>query len=397
MPHADHPSSDALYARAVDVMPHGNTRTTLYVPPHPLFLRRGSGYEVEDVDGKRLIDLHGNYTTLVHGHCHPVVEEAAVAAVREGVSFGMQTEADVTLAERLTSRIDALELVRFTNSGSEAVMMALRAARAHTGRPRILRFDGCYHGNHEVFLDRGAPGVPDGVADDVVAVPIDLAAFERAFDEHADQLAAVIIDLMPNRAGLVPMPRELVESVRARTAAHDVLMIVDEVITFRMATGGLQQQVGVRPDLVTLGKVIGGGFPVGAFGGRADVIERFDPARSDRVEHAGTFTANPVTMRAGLAAVDLLDEAALARINALGDRLRAALADRDFDARGAGSLVRIVSADPATTWWAFYEQGLLIANNGLIALSTPMDDAVVNEVVHRAGAAAERLAASAGG
>jgi glutamate-1-semialdehyde 2,1-aminomutase len=380
-----------LYERARLVMPNGNTRTTLFVQPHPLMVSRGKGFEIEDVDGQRMIDLHGNYTTLVHGHGHPAITRAAIDALHDGASFGMQTEADVALAEAIVERVDAIERIRFTNSGSEAVMMALRAARAHTGRTHLLRFDGCYHGIHDAFVGERAPGVTPGVTGEVITVPIDLDAFERAVDAHAGTLAAVIIDLMPNRAGLTPMPEELVRAVRARTEAHGIVMIVDEVITFRMARGGLQQRFGVRPDLVTLGKVIGGGFPVGAFGGRAEIMNRFDPSLGNRVDHAGTFTANPVTMRAGRAAVDLLDEDAIARINGLGDVLRPELADMGFDARGAGSLLRVVSDDPAATWWAFAEEGLAIANNGLMAMSTAMDEDTVAEVVERAARAAARL------
>lgn len=373
-------------------MPHGNTRTTLFVPPVTPYAVSGNGYEVVDADGRSLIDLHSNYTTLVHGHRDPIVHAAIEDALSRGVSFGMQTEAEVLLAEELTARIGAVDLIRFANSGTEAVMMAVRAARAHTGRDRILRFRGAYHGTHDAFLDAGAPGQTRAVTSDTLTVSVDVDTFERAFDANADQLAAVIVDLMPNRAGLVPMPEELIDSVRRRTHKHGVVLIVDEVITFRLAWGGFQERYGLEPDLTTLGKLIGGGFPVGAFGGRGDIMERFDPARNDRVDHGGTFTANPVSMAAGLAAVRRLDVAAIEEINRRGDQLRSRLSALGFQVNGTCSLLRIMDTDPAALWRQFYEAGLLLANNGLIAVSTAMDESVIDEIIARASrvAAADR-------
>lgn len=368
-------------------MPRGNTRTTVFTRPHPIYAARGDGYEIEDVDGRRLIDLHGNYSTLVHGHRHPAVQSAIVAALDDGVSFGMPTEAEIRLAEALCDRSQAIELIRFSNSGTEAVMMAIRAARAFTGRAGVLRFERCYHGGHDAFLGTGAPGLTPGVAGEVVATPIGLEAFERVFQRHADRLAAVVLDLMPNRAGLEPMPAALVDRVRELTAEHGVLLIVDEIITFRLGTGGLAERYGVTPDLVTLGKLIGGGFPIGAFGGKRDIMSTFDPTASSPVVHGGTFTANPVAMRAGLAAVTLLDAGEIERINRLGDALRGALRELGLRTNGMGSLLRVLADDPVQLWWRLYEQRLAIANNGLIALSTVMTDETIDTIVERFAAA----------
>jgi glutamate-1-semialdehyde 2,1-aminomutase len=374
--------SDALFERARAVLPGGNTRTTLYLPPHPPYAARGEGYELGDVDGHRAIDLNANYTALVHGHAHPAVVAAATEAVREGSCFGLPTEAEVELAEALCDRVAALERLRFTSSGTEAVMMAIRAARVATGRPGLLRFEGAYHGTYDAVATETSPGVPDGVRGDVAVVPFDdEAAFLAALEERGDDLACVLFDLMPNRAGLRQASEGFAALVREETRRRGIALIVDEVITFRLSYGGLQERYGIEADLVTFGKVIGGGFPIGAFGGRADVMAAFDPSGPGHVPHGGTFSANPVAMRAGLAALQLLDREAIERVNALGDRLRAELRDLGLEMVGRGSLLQV--AVERADWWRLYEAGVLFAPNGLGAVSTVMDDAVVDEVVAR--------------
>lgn len=351
--------------------------------PHPPYVARAAGYELTDVDGHKVIDLHGNYTTLVHGHRHCAITGAIAAALDAGVSFGLPTESEVQLAEALCARMPALERVRFTNSGTEAVMMATRAARAFTGRSKILRFEGAYHGTHDAFVERRASGITPGVSSEVVVAAAQDAAFERAFDAHADDLAAVVMDLMPNRAGLVPMTTEMVEHVRTRTEKAGVVLIVDEIITSRMSVGGMQAIYGLTPDLVTLGKLIGGGLPVGAFGGRRDIMAAFEPASEAGVDHGGTFIANSLTMAAGLAAVTLLDRPAIDRLNALGDELRRELRALGLHVNGRGSLSRVIAPNPRRFAWEAYACGLAIAGNGLIALSTPMTERVVEEIVAR--------------
>lgn len=371
-----------IHERAAAVLPGGNTRSTVFVPPQPPYAVRGEGCRVVDAEGHEVIDLQANMSALVHGHGHPAVLEALVAGARELVSVGLPTESEVALAAHLVARIDAVERVRFANSGTEAVMAALRLARAYTGRPAVLRFAGCYHGAYDGVLNKPR-GVPPGLAADTVLVPWgDAAALAAAVAEHGPRLACVLVDLMPNRAGLRPATPEFADALARLAGEAGALLVVDEVITFRLEYGALHSAYGLRPDLVTLGKAIGGGLPVGAFGGRADVMALFDPAGPEPLEHGGTFTANPPTMRAGLAALELLSASEIARVNALGDRLRAGIAALGFTVNGRGSLSRVM-ADGDDLWWRLYRAGVLTGRNGLLCVSTPMDDAVIDDVVAR--------------
>jgi glutamate-1-semialdehyde 2,1-aminomutase len=335
-----------------------------------------------DVDDHQVIDLNANMSALVHGHAHPAIIEAIRESALDGCSLGLPTESEVGLAAHLASRIEALELIRFANSGTEAVMAALRLARAFTGRDWIMRFGACYHGTYDAVLPDEAPGVPEALRRTVVTVPYgDIGAFERAIERHASRLAAVIVDLMPNRAGLVPASVEFTRALRDLTRQHNILLIVDEVITFRLEYGGLQSAYALAPDLVTLGKVIGGGLPVGAFGGRREIMEMFDPRLPHPLEHGGTFTASPVVMRAGLTALELLTETEIARINRLGDALRTRLADLGYQVNGRGSLCRVISDDLESLWWRLYRAGVFIGRNGLMCVSTPMDDQTIDSTV----------------
>jgi glutamate-1-semialdehyde 2,1-aminomutase len=380
--------SDALYKAAVQKLPGGNTRSTVFVPPSPPYAVRGEGHTITDADGHRVIDLQGNMTALVHGHAHPAIVAELQAAVAEGLCFGMPTESEVALAGELVRRIDAVERVRFANSGSEAVMLALRVARAYTGRPKILRFQGCYHGSYDAIVANDARGVAPQTWQAVVTVRVaDEAAFLAALDEHGDELACVIVDLMPNRAGLVPATPGFTRLLRNETRRRGILLLVDEVLTFRLAVGGLQSWYGLRPDLVTLGKTIGGGLPIGAYGGSAEVMAVTDPRENGAVEVGGTFTANPPTMRAGLVALRLLDEREIARINGLGDNLREGLRGLGLTVNGRGSLLRIMSDEPLDLWWRLYRAGVLIAKNGLACMSLPMDDSTIEELLRRFAAA----------
>jgi glutamate-1-semialdehyde 2,1-aminomutase len=380
--------SNALYEAAVQRLPGGNTRSTVYVPPSPPYALRGEGHTITDADGHQVIDLQGNMTALVHGHAHPAIVAELRAAVADGLCFGMPTWSEVALAGELVRRIDIVERVRFANSGTEAVMLALRVARAYTGRPKILRFEGCYHGLYDPIVATGARGVAPQTWQALVTVPVaDEAAFVAALDEHGDELACVIVDLMPNRPGLVPAKPEFVRLLRDETRRRGILLLVDEVITFRLAVGGLQSEYGLQPDLVTLGKTIGGGLPIGAYGGSAEVMAVTDPRQEDAIELGGTFTANPPTMRAGLMGLRLLDEGEIARINGLGDDLHEGLRGLGLTVNGRGSLLRIVSDEPLELWWRLYRAGVLIAKNGLACISLPMDDSTVEELLRRFAAA----------
>lgn len=370
-----------LAARARTVLPGGNTRTTVYVPPAAPYAAAGSGCVLTDADGHRLIDCNNNYTALVHGHAHPNIVAAASAVIATGTAFGLPTRWEVLLGETLRRRLPGMDLWRFANSGTEAVMMAVRLARAATGRDLVLRFKGSYHGTYDDVVDADRPGITGASASTTVVVPVDdAAAFTEAMDACGDRLACVLIDLMPNRAGLRPVSEPFARLVRARTREAGALLVVDEVITFRLASGGLQQRYGIAPDVTVLGKIIGGGFPVGAVGGRAEVMEVFDPGRQSSVSWGGTFSANPVSMAAGAAALDLYDAEAIERLNAAGDALRTRLTDAGLTAAGLGSLLRVFPT--AEQWWELYRRRVLVSTNGLIAVSTAMTDRDVRTVEH---------------
>ncbi|HXC45828.1 MAG TPA: aminotransferase class III-fold pyridoxal phosphate-dependent enzyme [Solirubrobacteraceae bacterium] len=368
------PMAQELYERALLSLPGGNARSTLFVAPHPPYAARGEGCEVLDVDGHRAIDLQNNYTALVHGHAFAPVARAAMAALAQGSAFGLPTLSEVELAECLAARVGWAERWRFANSGTEAVMMAVRAARAATGRDGLLRFANCYHGSWDAVVRRGSHGVPAAAQHDVLTLELgDEQAFVGALEEHAGRIAAVLLDPMPNRAGLRPLEPSFVRLVRDQTERHGIALVLDEVITFRLAPGGLHTLYGIEGDLIALGKMIGGGFPVGAVGGRGGFMDVFDPRRPDAVAHGGTFSANPVTMRAGLAALEAFGSAEIDRVNALGERLRVGLRERGWSVSGQGSLLQIQAQDPTALWWRLYEAGVLIAGNGLMCISTPMD------------------------
>jgi glutamate-1-semialdehyde 2,1-aminomutase len=366
---------EELRRRAEHVMVRGNTRSTLFVAPGPPYAVRGDGAHIVDRAGNRVIDANNNYTSLIHGHGRAEITSAVADMLANGTAFGLPTETEVDLAELLAGRTGH-ERWRFSNSGTEAVMTAVRAARAFTGRDVLIRFEGSYHGTADSVVSRTAPGVTDGTRADVIELPQgDGEAFERVMAEHGERVAAVLVDLMPNRAGLVPASSEFVALLRRVSREVGALLIIDEVISLRLAVGGLAARYGAEPDLVTAGKIIGGGFPVGAVGGRADVLAVFDPAADRHVGWGGTFSANPVTMTAGRIAMDLFDDASVAALNAKGERVRSALTDAGIAVTGYGSLMRVrETADPHRLWWACYGRGLLIGTNGLIALSTAMQD-----------------------
>lgn len=388
---AEAPTAQTLYERALRSLPGGNSRSTLFVAPHPPYAARGEGCEIVDVDGHRVLDLQNNYTALIHGHAFGPVVRAAAEALEQGSAFGLPTSSEIELAECLAGRVGSAKHWRFANSGTEAVMLAVRAARAATGRDGLLRFANCYHGSWDAVVRRGSHGVPAAAQRDVLTMALgDGDAFVAALDEHEGRLAAVLLDLMPNRAGLRPLDASFAELVREQTARRRIALVIDEVITFRLAPGGMQSLYGIEGDLIALGKMIGGGFPVGAVGGRADFMGVFDPRRPDAVAHGGTFSANPVTMRAGLAALQAFGPADIRRVNALGDCLREGLRERGWSVTGQGSLLQIGSQDPTALWWRLYEAGVLIAANGLVCISTPMDEQAIERVLgafERVGAA----------
>lgn len=386
----DNSRSRELYERASRRFPGGASRTTLATGSPARYAAHGEGWRILDVDGHELIDLHGDYSALVHGNAFAPCAAAARQALQHGSAFGMPTAAEVDLADCLAERIDWAERWRFTGSGSDAVMAAARAARAASGREKLVRFAGCYHGGWDALAQPGESGVPRGVSEQVLTLPPgDSDAFEHALAEHGGEIACVLLDLMPNRAGLTVVEPAFAALVRKRTYEHGIALILDEVITFRMAPGGMGQRYGVEGDLVTLGKLVGGGLPVGALGGRREWMDVFDPSWPDALALAGTFAANPVSMRAGLAALQALDGAAIERIDALGARLREGLGALGYEVGGEGSLCKLRSPTPKSLWPRLYERGVLIAADGLMSISTVMDEQVVDHALQAFSAIVE--------
>jgi glutamate-1-semialdehyde 2,1-aminomutase len=285
----------------------------------PVFFRRGEGAYLIDADGRRYVDYVLSWGPLVMGHAHPAVVDAVRRAAADGLSFGAPTEIEVRMAQRLRELVPSMELVRMVSSGTEATMSALRLARGFTGRDKIVKFEGCYHGHADALLVKAgsgaltlgvpsSPGVPAAVTEHTLNLPYnDLEAVERTFDSLGDEIAAVIVEPVAGNMNCVPPLPGFLEGLRRLCDRHGSLLIFDEVMTgFRVALGGAQGRFGVRPDLTCLGKVIGGGMPVGAFGGRRDVMQRLAPVGP--VYQAGTLSGNPVAMAAGLATLDLLAE-----------------------------------------------------------------------------------------
>jgi glutamate-1-semialdehyde 2,1-aminomutase len=382
------------------LLPGGIGRSTLSVGESTPFVVRGEGHRVWDDSGRELIDANNNFTVAIHGHAHPQIVAAAEQALRDGASFGLPNLREWEHAELMLERFPHLDQVRYTNSGTEAVMTALRVARAATGRDAIITMAGGYHGTSDAALCAGGDvytrGVPQGVIDDVTVVPLnDTAALRAAIERDPGRYAAVLIDLLPNRAGLVSVTSEFVELARELTAAHGIVLIADEVISLRLGPNGLSGDYGITADLVTVGKIIGGGFPVGAVVGREELMRELSVFEPNFLQHGGTFTGNPVSMAAGIVSLQLLTEDSISRLNRVGDEAHELLATRVADAgwevRGRGSLFRPFSlAGPRRDaelrrplWWAAYERGLLLTQTNCVALSTVMTDEVVRDVADR--------------
>ena len=344
--------SALLFRRAQKILPGGvdsPVRAFKSVGGSPLFIRRASRARIEDIDGNRYIDYVMSWGPLIHGHAPRGLVKALAAAARDGTSFGAPSPLEVELGERVRGLMPSLERVRFVSSGTEAAMSALRVARAATGRDRILKFEGCYHGHADAFLVKAgsgaltlgtptSPGVTRGTsADTLVAAYNDLGSVRRVFDAHRDQIAAVIVEPIAGNMGVVPPADGFLAGLREITAGAGALLIFDEVISgFRAAAGGAQALAGVRPDLTCLGKIIGGGLPVGAYGGRADLMELVSPAGP--VYQAGTLSGNPLAMTAGLWCLKNLSPKLYNSLSALTARLAAGLADA---ARRAGVALQI--------------------------------------------------------
>ena len=424
---ATYPDSESksaqLYERASRVLPGGNSRATIYHSPYPVFVKSGKGCRVTDVDGVERLDFLNNYTVLIHGHAHPDIVAAITEQAQLGTGSANPTEAEIQLAELLVSRIPSVELVRFVNSGTEAVMNAIKAARAFTGRGPIAKCEGVYHGSYdfvEISLDSApdnwggdtplsvpyAKGTPSSVLDDVVVIPFNnTQETERILNAQGEKLAAVVIDVMPNRAGLIPATPEYLKMLREVTRKHGIVLILDEVISLRLGYQGAQTEFGLEPDLTAMGKIIGGGLPIGAVAGKAEVMEVFNHSRGKApLPHGGTFNGNPLSMVAGYTALNLMTKDAFARLNTLGNRAREQLSEAfkitgmEGSITGKGSLFMIHLKDkPLTNYRDAYKtseekelmarvhshfmgNGIMTASTGLGVLSTPMTEVEIDQL-----------------
>lgn len=360
--------SSQLFEEALQVMPGGFSRNTIARKPHPDYAASAVGSRITDVDGCERIDFAGNMASLIHGHAFPPIVNAVSEQLARGTAFTMATEAELRHAQHLCSRNPAFEKIRFMNSGTEAVMAGIKAARAITGKPKLAKSEGAYHGVYDYaevsqtakpanWGDVSQPnssavveGTPQAVLNDVVVFPFnDPERTLDILDRHRQELACVLIDPLPHRAGLVPATPDFMAAIRQWTRDHGVLLLMDEVITFRMNFGGAQEWYpGLEPDLTSMGKIIGGGFPVGALAGRSEFMSVFDPNR-DRVPFplSGTFSANPISMTAGRIAMEYFDRDAVDKLNQLGDYARQQMAEAitasgyRASLTGAGSMFRI--------------------------------------------------------
>ncbi|MFM7259221.1 MAG: aspartate aminotransferase family protein [bacterium] len=417
--------SAELFERAKQVLPGGVSRNTVLWSSVPPYVAYGKGCRVTDIDGVTRIDFANNVASLIHGHSYAPVVEAVAAQLARGTAFMMATEQEVLHAEHICSRSPGFHKIRFVNSGTEAVMAALKAARAFTGRPKIAKVEGAYHGGYDyVETSQGsAPsnwgsvdhpnrvplvhGAPQSAMDDVVVIPFDDVERSIALlDEHRDDLACVLLDLMPHRVGLKPASKAFVTAMREWTAKNGALLVLDEVITFRTEYGGAQEGYGVEGDLTAMGKMIGGGFPVGALAGRNDVMEVLNPAAPKLLfPLSGTFSANPVTMTAGRIAMEHFDRKAVARLNALGDRARHGITEAIQRTKacasvtGGGSMFRVhmkaqvpanyreayTTADENKRLKAMLEhlfaEGFLMVGTCTGMLSTPMTESDIDALV----------------
>lgn len=333
--------SQELFRRAQELIPGGvnsPVRACKSVCSEPVFIKKGAGARIWDTDGAEYVDMVMSWGPMLLGHAHPEVNEAAIAATRDGASFGAPCETEVLLAEEVIKAMPAVEMVRMVNSGTEATMSALRLARAVTGRNKLVKFEGCYHGHADPFMAAagsgvatlsipGTPGVPADTVKDTLLAPFnDLDAVRRLFNESGADIAAVIVEPMAGNMGLVTPQAGFLEGLRTLCDESGALLIFDEVITgFRVAFGGAQSRFGITPDLTAMGKIIGGGYPVGAYGGKKEIMQRVAP--SGEVYQAGTLAGNPVAMAAGLKTLQLLSKADYADLEARTGALAEELAE----------------------------------------------------------------------
>jgi glutamate-1-semialdehyde 2,1-aminomutase len=392
---ARNPQSQARYEAATEVMPGGNTRSVLFYEPFPLAIARGEGAHLWDADGQRYTDFIGEFTAGLYGHSHPVIREAVITALDGGINLTGHNLLEAQLARLVSQRFPSLERLRFTNSGTEANLLAIAAAKHFTRREKVLVFKGAYHGGVLTFAAGHSPiNVPHQF---VLGTYNDLEGTARLVAEHASDLAAIVVEPMQGAGGCIVARPEFLQGLRQLATQTGALLVFDEVMTSRLTPGGRQAALGLRPDLTTLGKYIGGGMSFGAFGGRQDVMAQFDPRQPGSLAHAGTFNNNVLSMSAGIAGLTRLytPEVAVA-LNARGDALRERLnaacraSGVALQFTGLGSLmnlqatraeIRSVDDLPAEDrvvkdlfFFHMIQHGFYLARRGFIVLSLPLGD-----------------------
>lgn len=396
------PASERICSEAAQALPGGNTRSVLFFDPFPPAMVRGEGCQLWDADGHRYLDALGEFTAGLYGHSEPAIRAAITEALEGGLSLSSHTAREGALARELQRRFPSMELLRFTNSGTEANLMALATATAHTGRRKVLVFTGGYHGGVLAFAGGGSPvNVPH---EWIVARYNDLADVLQRVAPHRDELAAILVEPMLGSGGCIPGEPAFLRGLRTLADDCDALLVFDEVMTSRLSLGGRQALLGIRPDLSTLGKYFGGGLSFGAFGGRTELMRRYDPCGSGALQHAGTFNNNVLTMAAGLAGLtQVLTAEALDALNARGDALRVRLNAMlqgqgvAMQFTGIGSLMQmqslagpIRSADDlaagddrarALVFFELLARGVFMARRGFMALSLPFGDAECDQFV----------------
>jgi glutamate-1-semialdehyde 2,1-aminomutase len=407
---ARNPNSLAQYRKACQSLPGGNTRSAIFVDPFPLTIARGQGAHLWDLDGHEYADFLSEFTAGIFGHSHPAIRRAIETALDDGINLGAQNTVEAEFAAAIRARIPSIELVRFTNSGTEANLMAVGAARAITGRSKVLVFHGGYHGGVFYFRGRSRINAP---FDFVLADYNDTAGTRALVAAHRGDLAAILVEPMLGGSGCIPGEPSFLAELRRLASETGAILIFDEVMTSRLAPGGLQEAFGIIPDMTTLGKYVGGGMSFGAFGGKAALMEWFDPRRADGFQHAGTFNNNMLTMRAGLAGLtEVYTPERAAALNAFGDGLRgrlnavAAAHRLALQFTGLGSMIGVHMTDRpvrcaadaaqgdarllALFYYDLTERGIWFAKRGMMALSIALDAGDGDALV----AAVEEFAAS---
>jgi len=417
--------SEQLFEKALKVLPGGVSRNTIFRKPHPFYAEQGKGCYVTDVEGVTRIDFANNMASLIHGHAYPGIVDSVSAQLAKGSCFTMATEAEVDYAELLCARVPSFDKIRFVNSGTEAVMAMLKASRAYTGKAKIAKVEGAYHGAYDYAevsqtanpsnwgdVDKPnstpvAVGTPIKALEDVVVIPFnDVERAIKILDQYKDDIACILVDLLPHRVGLIPASNDFINALHKWTRDNKSLLVFDEVITFRTNYSGAQQNYDVDPDLTAMGKVIGGGFPAGALAGCDEVMKVLAPTEPKvLLPHSGTFSANPITMTAGFTAIKDFDQAAVTQLNDLTTYAKAeitkAISEVGIDAcvTGAGSMFRVhLKAQPPKNYREAYvdkhesalitklldhlfDNGVMLINTCSATLSTAMGKKEIDHLV----------------